>query len=191
MNNKLSLVILLALLWLTACDKETQKVEINNDDEIIYEKYERVLEPSFFSNEGTLILKIKREELIEISLFDKFYIHEYYALQLYDLDYLDPEILSKSKDPRLGSIFLNDYSFEGIEYSDVVNYIQSNNTNDELYVVTDSEVIQSVKPDSKIIIRNRVSEIEQDSNENIYHNSSDSLEDIRKSIQELNYVKKE
>lgn len=191
MNNKLSLVILLALLWLTACDKETQKVEVNNDDEIIYEKYERVLEPSFFSNEGTLILKIKREELIEISLFDKFYIHEYYALQLYDLDYLDPEILSKSKDPRLGSIFLNDYSFEGIEYSDVVNYIQSNNTNDELYVVTDSEVIQSVKPDSKIIIRNRVSEIEQDSNENIYHNSSDSLEDIRKSIQELNYVKKE
>lgn len=191
MNNKLSLVILLALLWLTACDKETQKVEINNDDEIIYEKYERVLEPSFFSNEGTLILKIKREELIEISLFDKFYIHEYYALQLYDLEDLDPEILSKSKDPRLGSIFLNDYSFEGIEYSDVVNYIQSNNTNDELYVVTDSEVIQSVKPDSKIIIRNRVSEIEQDSNENIYHNSSDSLEDIRKSIQELNYVKKE
>lgn len=191
MNNKLSLVILLALLWLTACDKETQKVEVNNDDEIIYEKYERVLEPSFFSNEGTLILKIKREELIEISLFDKFYIHEYYALQLYDLEDLDPEILSKSKDPRLGSIFLNDYSFEGIEYSDVVNYIQSNNTNDELYVVTDSEVIQSVKPDSKIIIRNRVSEIEQDSNENIYHNSSDSLEDIRKSIQELNYVKKE
>lgn len=191
MNNKLSLVILLALLWLTACDKETQKVEVNNDDEIIYEKYERVLEPSFFSNEGTLILKIKSEELIEISLFDKFYIHEYYALQLYDLEDLDPEILSKSKDPRLGSIFLNDYSFEGIEYSDVVNYIQSNNTNDELYVVTDSEVIQSVKPDSKIIIRNRVSEIEQDSNENIYHNSSDSLEDIRKSIQELNYVKKE
>lgn len=160
--KKIILLLIPTLFLLTACTTKTEEKSA-----IEYEVYEKDSESRFVNEKGSVILQITNDELTEIILSLSTSMLDSVIETVYKIDSLDATSFKETVKPELEVELYEQFNeIENLILSNIE--VRTEGTSSIKEVIQHVEAVQSVKPDTKLLIRDRKAEKEKDSTKAIY-----------------------